>query len=398
MNVFKYELYNKYHNLEFDECINMIDTNIRNGYGIDDILIDLYISCLIKKHEFEKAYKLTKWLEKTGGEKVYNHLYHLYYHCYKFDDAERIISKMQYKDVDKYILIKLKMDQGKISDARKIIREALKENQTPQLLELKKEIDNYYKHNDFLNIGYDDFARQGKKIETGHVLYLKHKPESLNPTIDNDEKSDRRPYLVWKCIGDKIFLFPMTSKVKQKHYKLRQRDYANSKFDRAIIDNLCFTTKDNILSVNDKVHEDDFKPLFGNLYRRMYLCPSTEIREYYKIFMKDYMKDIRKNNVVMLKDRNTGKERFEFVLDVDENNYTLIEIDNKLNVIKQVPEKYSKNRLFYRVLILTGDEINKVRNNLPKEVLGELIAKENQNNNKQKEQVRKKVKKRVYHR
>ena len=77
MNVFKYELFNKYNNLEFDECINMIDTSIRNGYGIDDILIDLYISCLIKKHEFEKAYKLTKWLEKTGGEKVYNHLYHL---------------------------------------------------------------------------------------------------------------------------------------------------------------------------------------------------------------------------------------------------------------------------------------------------------------------------------
>jgi len=395
MNNIKMDIIKKYDNLEYDKCMNMINTIVYKGYGVDTTLVDLYISCLIKKHEFDKAYKMIKWFEKTGGEKVYKELSHLYYHCYKLDDAERIIRKIPYDEVDKVLLIKLKIDQGKIDDAKRILNQTLEKEQTPLLLELQKEIDNHYKYNEFLNIGYESFIKQGNKLEAGHIIYLKHKPESLNPTIDNDEKSAIRPYLVWKRIDDKVYIFPMTSKVRTKHYTLYQENYANSKYDRAINENLCFTTEDNILSVNDKIHEEDLKPLFDSLYRNMYSCPSTEIREYYKIFMKEQMGEIRKNNVVVIKDRNTGNKRYKFVFDVNEDSYTVLEIDKYLNIINKVPEKYSKNRLVYKVLLLSGDEINKVRSNISRE----LLVKDNNNkNNKQKERVRKKVKKRFYHR
>ena len=89
-----------------------------NEYKIVDFdILVRYIKTLIKKREFNQAYKMIKWLEGYRDKYRLDYdLFGLYLLCFKPQDAERI---KQYGNMHSISLsVKMYLMQGKIEEAK----------------------------------------------------------------------------------------------------------------------------------------------------------------------------------------------------------------------------------------------------------------------------------------
>ena len=360
MEISKKDLLEAYHSNNLELFKKLLDEYLEEGYGLSFSILACYIMSLIKERRFDEAYKLTKWIENNNqySSKDYA-LFCFYLFCFMPKDAERIYKDHNIKIKEKNYLVRTYLLQGKIDEAKKLVDEYIKDDYSFDLIETRRQIDNHLTKNAYIEMAYSSFIDNGKELEPGHIVYLKQAPESFH-TIELDEKRSKRPYMIWKIENNKLSLFPVTANTKKKGYKLYAQNYPNSIGDRIIKDNLCFTTKDNVLSVTDKVLDDDLRTVLKNIYYKTYFN-SKEAKAANNEFMQEYGKDIKKYDIIKIIDLNTKEKKCFFVLDIEKDFYTVIEVSNdNYQVISDKTERFQKDRLIYGVTNLSSEEIETI--------------------------------------
>ena len=344
-----------YNNKDYELFLILFNKYISLGYGVNIYLVIMYLNSLIGLKYYDKAYDIIKKYEEKG------HLYdkelkRLYLRCYKPEDVIRI--SIDKEDVLSYFYtIAAYMLMGNIEEAKKLIDEAIKLDEGYKVEDFSKKIYNFEYRNASLETEYNCFINNGNKLEEGHIIYLK-RPPKFNYNIINDEKAFNRPYMIWKIEDNKLYLFPLTSKCKDNFYKLYMQKYPNSKYDRGVKPNACITTKDNVLSVADKVLEEDYNNLLANIYYSIYFATlngNTDFKYSNKEFINSYFKEIEKYDVLEYVENDDRK--FYLVLDFLSSKYKVVEIDFPNKKIIGLKEKtIYKDKLIYKVFILSEED------------------------------------------
>ena len=351
------ELKNAYFNKDYVLFLEVFEKYLSHGYGVNPYLAIMYLHSLISLKYFDKAYNLTKKYEESGY--LYDkELKRLYLRCYKPEDVVRIpINKGEvisyFYTIAAYILM------GNIEEAKILIEEASQLEEGYKVSAFRKKIYNYEYRNAFLETEYNYFIDNGNELEERHIVYLKDAP-LFNYNIMNDEKAFNRPYMIWKIEGDRLHLFPLTSKCKDYFYKLYSQKYPNSEYDRGIKPNSCITTKDNVLSVADKVLEDDYNSILYNMYYSIYFASlngKTEFKYSNKTFINSFMKEVEKYDILEYIDNDDRK--FYYVLDCLTNKYKVVEVNFREKKVIGAKEKtIYKDKLIYKVFKISAEEKN----------------------------------------
>ena len=374
------ELYNIYYNKDFETFIKKFNEYIKNGYGIEDTLVGCYIHALIATKKYEKAYKILKMLEKDVKKfDTYEDLARLYVKCFKPKDAERMINLKKTPINDYLNLVKIKLLEGKVEEAEKILNTCMKNEIDPKhlrrLRSYERLIINHQEKGAYIETEYECFKENGNKLEPGHIVFLKDLPKSNIKW--HDAKAIDRPYMIWKIEKENIYLFPVSTRERKKAYKLFMQKYPNSTSDRTIKYTPCYTTEDNILTVRDKVLDEDFKVIIDNLYQEK--CISSEHFKLQNIYpLQEYIDTIWKYDIIMNIDQNKNRKIKNYlVLDVEDEYYRVIEIDLKeKRVIGLESKVINKDRIIYDVIRLKKNDLEKLIEQLREQVkLKTLVGK-----------------------
>lgn len=379
------ELYDIYYRKDFKTFLEKFEKYLENGYGIEDTLIGCYIHALITTKKYDKAYKILKVLEKNAKEyDSYEDLARLYVKCFKPKDAERMIS-LKETPIDDYLnLIKMNLLEGKVKEAEEILNSRLKietnQKYLRRLRSYERLIINNLEKGAYIETEYECFKEKGNKLEPGHIVYLKDLPQSKIKW--HDTKAIERPYMVWKIEEGKIYIFPVSTKEQKNSYKLFSQKYPNSVCDRIIKYNLYYTTDDNILTIKDKLLDEDFRVIIDNLYYVTFFSTKQPKQSEYPI--QEFIGTIWKYDVIMdIEQGVITKPKFYLVLDVNDTNYRVIEIDLKdKRVLGLKSQNFKKDRIIYDVVRINQNDKNIFLKQLREQVVSRtLIGKKVATNN-----------------
>ena len=346
-------LYDLIRNKKYDKFLEAFDKYVKEGNYIEDTLIACYIKALVTTGKIDKAYKLLKNLEEFA-EKTdsYEFLSEQYVRCFKIEDAERMLKCKKTPIKDYLNLIKIQLLEGNIKEAQAIIDYRLKtETKETTLRELRSYdqiIKNHLEKGAFVETEYSYFKKKNV-LEPGHIIFLKNAPKS--DYRNEDEKAVKRPYMIWKIEDNTIFIFPVSTQEREKSYKLYMQKYPNTQYDRTIKYSLLHTTEDNVLTVQDKVLDEDFKIIIDNLYQAS--CFADRIsKKQNKYFMQEYIGEIDKYDVIKeVVHGSVSGNNFYLVLDIEDDHYRTIQVDYKnKKVIGVKSVKYNKDRIIYDVI------------------------------------------------
>lgn len=363
-----------YNNKEYNRFLKYFNQYLEQGYGVDQSIIYFYVRSLIKIKNIDSAYKLLKSLEKYADKSdLYSFLAQLYLYCFKPMDAERMISLKKSPIYDYGMLVKIYLLQGKIEKASEIVERFLKEmpnhRDVEKIKKYKKQIENHYKKGAYIETEYSCFINNGNILEPGHIVFIKNILKS-SLANENDQKNSNRPYMIWKIEENKVYMFPVSSKCKEGRYKLFQTKYPNSIGDRIIKGVLCETTLDNILSVEDKVLEEDMEKILDNIFKFIYLISYRSEKKVSANFMKSHVGETKIYDIIEFVDPNSRNCTFYLVLDIISEGYKVIEIDfNNLKIIGKDFELFKKERLIYKIHKLENHDIENLLSQIP-----ELVA------------------------
>lgn len=346
-------LYDLIKNEKYNEFLEAFDRYIKEGNPIEDTLIACYIRALVETNQINKAYNLIKNLEKFAKDTdSYEFLSEQYVRCFKIEDAERMLKDKKTPVKDYLNLIKIELLEGNIKEAQATVDSRLKVEDNPKILnELRSYeqlIKNHLEKGAYIETDYNYFKKKNT-LEPGHIVFLKNMPES--DYRNEDEKALKRPYMIWKIEDDIIYIFPVSTQDREKSYKLYMQKYPNSKCDRTVKYTLFQTTEDNVLTVQDKVLEEDFKIILTNLYQAS--CFADRIsKKQNQYFMQEYIGEISKYDVIKeVVHGSVSVSKFHLVLDIEDKHYRTIEVDYKnKKIIGVKSEKYNKDRVIYDVI------------------------------------------------
>ncbi len=270
------ELNNLYFSGRYQEYLDLFNKNMIDCFNMDFITICRYAGSLIQLHKYEEGYSALKKLEKyskTDDDKM--ELSFNYFYCGKCEDALRVLDKVNRLSSKKfYLLAKIYLFKGDIYEAKQYIKYIFHYYPDSEYAKksyyLMKSIKNNTFKGSFIEMGYDYFIKRGKKIEPGYIVYIKNAKELDCKYIGIDTKNYKRPYLVWKVDGNKIYLSPLTQMYSKYRYALFLQDYPNSRYERYIINSYCLTTTDNIYSVCDKLKENEIDRVIEFMYSGLY--------------------------------------------------------------------------------------------------------------------------------
>ena len=384
-NIF-FTLENLLNNKKYNEIIELIDGYVKEGFGVDNIIIDYYLTALNLLRRYDDAYEFIKKYEKVAINVSPEVFARWYYFCYRSDEAERILNscKMQFNET--LLPVKIYLRLGKVEKAKELLEEILKIPGSEKIKGINKirgAITSYYKCGAFIETEYDSFVKNGNRLEPGHIIFIKKMPDYTRPE-DNEPNASYRPYMIWKIENDRIYMFPVSSQTRLG-YKLYGQNYPNSVGDRVVKRYLCETTIDNVLSVQDKVTEYDYKLTIKNIFIATYYGGPEEIRKNIK-FMREYAEKPNIHDVIITIDAEQGikKHRYYLVLDENKEGYSVAEFDiDKVELINSKPELFSKDRIIYRV-IHPSDE-HKL------ELLSQLKNENDENTAEQKKSIKERI-------
>ncbi len=366
MSVTREQLVGEYRANKYESFLRLFEEYRKTGYGIDFTLAYYYVYSLITIREFDRAYSIIQEMEK-GIDKypdIIPRLFNLYYFCFRSLDAERMYLKGNKRNFNSYNVINNLLLLGKIEEAEKQLETAADYLSPYQYVKLKNQIFNHNRHNAFVETSYDAFINNGNELEQGYIVFLKHSPNTLTDA-KNDEKAALRPYLIWKCEGDNLFVFPLSTNREKGRYVLFSQYYPNCGLDRIVKDSLCQTTTDNVLAVYDKLRDEDMRPTFASLYDRMYLSKFRDEKIANEKFLQEFKPKIELHNLIRMVDLNGKGGRLYYVVDVNDRGYRIVEVDRDLNLLSTDINFLNKDCLVYRVSELTEEQIAKLNSKLP---------------------------------
>ncbi len=372
MAVTREQLTIAYNYKNYEQFCKLFDQYVKEGNGVDFDILYLYAYSLIKRREFDEAYRIARRLEEYSDKfpAITGKVFNLYYFCSRSIDAERVLAKCDdNSNLSYYYVICNYLLRGKVDEARKLLDEHFEDLTPHQYQKLKIRIYNHRVRHAFMETAYDAFiSNNGDILSEGFVVYLKHRPE-YTAKGQEDEKAAIRPYLVWKRVGKNLYIFPITTNSAKGGYLLYQQYYPNSPCDRAIRDSLCQTTTDNVLSVCDKLRDEDLRPVLVSLYDMIYFSRTRDEKQANDTFMQAFKQDVNMHSIIRIVDQNTRKNQYFFVIGINDNGYRVIELDGNYNPISTRVDFFKNNRLIYRVIEPTQEQLEAIKSKLPLHLL-----------------------------
>lgn len=363
MEDIKYKLIQTYKNYDFDVYLQFIDEYMEKGYGFDYDMILSYAKALRKTRKFDKAYFILKSLEKQVNKyDIAEELIKEYLFCFKPDDA-LILYNSRVKDFkDKSILIKIYLLQGKVKEAKEVLEKLLNggliNKDDKKIRKYQSDINNYYKYGSFIETEYLSFIKNGNKLEEGHVVFLKNSPVSFLSNF-NDDKAAKRPYLIWKIDGNKVYMFPMKNKCNSEDFIISKEKYHNSYQDRTIKDSMCITNFNNILTVKDKLYDEDYKLIINRAFKTLYFGDQRQLNESLE-FMKHYIGDISNYDIIEYIDLKTRENKYYLVIEIINLDFKVVEVNLKENIVLDYEIKnFNKYKGIFNIIKIPEDQKKK---------------------------------------
>lgn len=328
MQNIKNDLKNSFYDNDMNKFFNLLEEYVSQGYGIDYDMVHYIVLSYINIKKFDIAYSLLKNNEKVINEKDAKDLCFLYCYCYKPSDAERIYISYNINNIP--LLIKIYLQLGKVEDAYQLINDNINKNLSNddqrKIQKYKEIIENHQNYGSFIEIEYSSFIKNQNELQKGHIVFLKDIPTISNYVYQDSKKTDR-PYMIWKIEGNDLYVFPVKVKSDKKSYILYQQKYKNFNNDRIIGDNLYHTTIDKILSIKDKVLDEDFERILKSLFKNSYFGSTEEEIDNNRKFLQEYIGEVKPYDIIEYVDRNTKEESYYLVLDKNDKEYQIIKID-----------------------------------------------------------------------
>ena len=324
---------NCYYNNDYEEALELLDEYFElENVAITDKILDIYIECLINLGKIDNAKKYISLMIEIFP-KYYNS-YHLgirYCQCKDIDKLREIINLDDLHGEDLYYLGKMCYYNQYYDEAIMLFNKFLLESKNKNLnnetreylskIRLFSNQKNVFREESFLS-----FKLNNKNLEPGYVVHVDK--VRYREDID-DPKCDKRPYMIWKIDGDKIYCFPIASTInKEYEYILYSKNYPNIGFDRIVKDNLvCISCKD-VTKVIDKINDNDYETVIQNIYKS--ICCSNERKKRNQLFINSILKgfNIDTYDILSIYDVILKKRRLYFIIDKDIKNkkYKTIEI------------------------------------------------------------------------
>ena len=363
MNKYKYKLITIYRSGNYVKWLEVFNEYVEKGYGIDYETLKSLAIVYSKLGKFDDAIRVIKLLEKSIDKyNIHEEIAQLYFLCRKPKEALRIYNLMTTKPEKNGLLVRILLLNGKFEEASNIVDSELLLRPNDEIfLDFKYKLDNHNKLGSYIETEYSCFKELGNTLMPGHIVFLYDAPTLCNSgkTIND---SIKRPYLIWKIEGDNIYLFPVCANCRDQDYRLYLQKYPNSIGDRRLIDEIYKSSIDNIYSVEDKVFEDDFYNLLSSIFYKLYYRKDEKEHPEIYSFLKYIKGEPKENDVIEIKDMDTNKHYYYFVLEDNGDSYKTILIDYLgLNILSSDIVNIKKDVVYYSIKNLIKPHIDLVR-------------------------------------
>jgi len=347
-------------------------------FGFYDELLDIYIKCQINLGYFESAGKNLNLMKKMFRNFYSKYdLITKYIICGNIDKAKILISSNKLVPLDYYYIAKTYFLWGYHNEAKKLFNHFLFFSNEPYRNESAKnylrKIELYENNkNVFVETDYLNFKRKGHRLETGHIIYTEKLLDIYKENITStDPKKEKRPYMIWKIVDNKIYAFPVSSKIYKNSFNiLRTKNYPNYTYDRKVKENLVCIEEKDVIRIMDKVSKKDYDTIIKNIYIK--LCHvQNKPKPSAQFFISEMVKDLKinRNDVIVVMDYNVKKTYFVIDIDQKKHKYKTIEVkindDKSINVISPKLQTISMDAHILDNVKLEKKQINKLLKQVP---------------------------------
>ncbi len=375
----------------FDEYVKEFNELINNGEEIGMRTYLQYALVLTRIREFDKAYEVIKKIEKNAiNSHLETSISRLYLYAYKVEDAEKVLKhKGTFNYYDCYLYAKILLLKGDIEGAREYANKCLQYLQYIPNDEMvhEKAVDMLYRIwfttsiNGNFECEYNSFIKNGNKLEPGHIVFLKSNVDKINGKEEiTDKKSKYRPYMIWKIDNNRLYMFPVAVKRENEiNYVLYKQDYPNSGMDRIVKDNLCETSIDNVVSVQDKVRDEDYYSVLKTIFKATYFSKNKEEKEAKEKFMKEFVGEVYEDAIISSVNPLTKESKTYYVNTVYENEYLVFEYNHALKKLNTTPIIFKDTNPIIKVFETNEEELKLIKEQVPEEYKNHALKKDFRN-------------------
>ena len=297
----------------------------------------------------------------------------LYIRCNRLDEVNGLLEENKFKGNEyleigiAYILI------GHYKEGEKYLELAnqneLTFTQKQKYFLYKKKLEKNKIDNTFIEMRYEKF-KEKYTISPGDVVYVRKTNRYYE---EQDFKSQKRPYLIWKIEKDNIYAFPLSKKIFEddKSYILYYQKYVNFDSDRKVKDNIVLLKEEDIEKVLERIDEFDLNCTLKNVYIRVMKSKKENYKLLSKPLIDFYQEKIKLNSgEIVFSKLNTNSYNYYLVLNNDNGLANLLEIDfNSDDIIinNNNPIQVDSHNIIYRKETnITENQQNQIRKVLNK--------------------------------
>lgn len=334
-------IYDSYKDNDYIKAIHEIEGYMNlDGVAIFDNILNIYIICLMRLGFLERACENIDLMRRLFPY-YYNYLDLAvkYAKCLRIDKVEEILVSGKIDREDYYDIASACFFNGNYVKAKELFYSCLfnckDKEKKQQIKKYLKQISLYEKDMGvFREVKYSYFKYMGCKLQPGHVVYVDRlRDEFRENTYNNDPKSIRRPYMIWKIVGSKIYAFPLSTQVKSGGGCIIEcKKYPNRDFDRVVKSELVCLEERDISDVIDRIRDIDFNRIINNLYRS--ICLNHDVpKKTTEYFMNEMVKQFKIDmyDIIVIPDFIANRRRCYLVLDYDvqKQKYKVLEVELK---------------------------------------------------------------------
>ena len=374
------EINNYYDNGEYEKTLMKIENYFNmDSIGIFDRLMNIYIDCLIKLGRLNDAYKNLELMLN-----MYPYYYSVfdmiikYIDCCKEDKVNELLENNMFSIYEIFYIARRCYFNGIYDKSLELfkyfVENSNSEFKNGSALEYIRKIE-LYKENSklFLDVSYSYFKSMGCKLEPGYIICVDKVLDYYKENEFNDDpKISKRPYMVWRIEGNKIYAFPISTQVKrEKDDILKKEDYPVRNFDRVALTGMVCLRENDVLTVIDKVNKEDYQEIINALYRSV-CCMKDVPKVATQYFVKKMTEElvVLENDVIVVRDIQKKKQKYYYVIEKDKNRnkYKVIELEHEYKDFKIRDMKLSEISMKTPVLSiikLDKKQIHKIKKEIP---------------------------------
>lgn len=362
----------------YQKALELMNSYLKiDGVGIYDKFLDKYIYCLIKLDLIDEALKnIEKMIELFPDYFDDSFLAFNYIKCGCYEKAESILKHADLTDKQYFKTAHTYMLYGQIDLAKKYYSKCLEITDDSELKRNSKEkIDRLtlcVQRNLFIQQSYNYFKRNNGVLKPGYVIYSNYIDFDFQI---GDYKFSKRPYMIFKIEEEKIYAFPLTTKINRDwqfnhtSYIIYSQNYLNFDGDRRLKDWVTCINENTIHSVYEIISNYDYNNLMKNMYYIM-IRNKVDNNGYNQIFMENYINNlnIHSDDILIVYDKENRKIEFYYLVVDNNTSYYGLPVKKEGQsyiIMSTIPILIEKNKSIRDVIKLTEEEKLEIKKQLP---------------------------------